>query len=73
VQGRDRFSIASLHQVAGQYVGRFLEDRLRLEIGVRAPFFHRELNQNCFTNAGGSSAQSAASASAAASLCARRT
>jgi iron complex outermembrane receptor protein len=53
VQGRDRFSIASLHQIAGQYVGRLLDDKLRLEIGVRAPFFRRELNQNCFTNAGG--------------------
>jgi iron complex outermembrane recepter protein len=52
-QLRDRFSIASLHQIAGQYVGRFFEDRLRLEIGLRAPFFHRELNQNCYTNAGG--------------------
>jgi len=53
VQGRDRSSIASLHQVAGQYVGRLMEDRLRLELGLRAPFFHRELKQNCFTNAGG--------------------
>ena len=56
LQGRDRFSIASLHQIAGQYVGRFFEDRLRVELGLRAPFFKRELEQNCFTNAGGSSA-----------------
>jgi iron complex outermembrane receptor protein len=55
VQGRDRLSIASLHQVAGQYIGRFMDRRLRLELGVRAPFFKRELNQNCFTNQGGSS------------------
>ncbi len=55
VQGRDRLSIASLHQVAGQYVGRFLDRRLRVELGLRAPFFKRELNQNCYTNAGGSS------------------
>jgi iron complex outermembrane receptor protein len=55
LQGRDRLSIASLHQVAGQYIGRFLERKLRVELGLRAPFFKRELTQNCFTNQGGSS------------------
>jgi iron complex outermembrane receptor protein len=54
VQGRDRLSIASLNQVAGQYIGRFLDNSLRVEVGLRAPFFKRELKQNCFTNQGGS-------------------
>jgi iron complex outermembrane receptor protein len=36
-------------------VGRFFDRRLRLELGLRAPFFKRELKQNCFTNQGGSS------------------
>ena len=48
-RSRDRFSIASLQQVAGQYRGRFFDDRLVLDVGVRAPFFGRELNQYCYT------------------------
>ena len=54
VQGRNRLSIASLNQVAGQYIGRFFDNSLRVELGLRAPFFKRKLNQNCFTNQGGS-------------------
>lgn len=46
---RDRFSIASLSQIAFQYRAEFLDDRLLLDLGVRAPFFKRELNQFCFT------------------------
>lgn len=46
---RDRFSIASLQQIAGQYRGRLFDDRLVLDLGVRAPFFTRDLNQYCFT------------------------
>ena len=53
-QQRDRNSIAMLNQVAGQYIGRFMEDRLRVEVGVRAPFFKRELEQRCYTEARGS-------------------
>ena len=54
LQQRDRLSIALLNQVAGQYVGKFLDDRLRVEIGLRAPFFQRDLTQNCYTQTGGS-------------------
>lgn len=46
---RDRFSIAQLNQVALEYRGEFMEDRLTVSAGVRAPFFERELNQYCFT------------------------
>jgi iron complex outermembrane receptor protein len=53
VAQRDRLSIALLNQVAGQYIGRFMDDRLRVEVGVRAPFFKRELNQFCYTEARG--------------------
>jgi len=53
-QQRDRKSIAMLNQVAAQYIGRFFDDRLRVEVGVRAPFFHRELDQRCYTEARGS-------------------
>lgn len=46
---RDRFSIAELNQVSGEYRGKFFDNRLELMLGVRAPFFHRELNQYCYT------------------------
>ena len=45
---RDRYSIAILNQVAVEYRGRFMEDKLLLNVGLRAPFFKRELNQYCF-------------------------
>lgn len=54
LQKRDRLSYATLNQVAGEYVGRFLDERLVVNLGLRAPFFKRDLNQNCFTtNASG--------------------
>jgi iron complex outermembrane receptor protein len=45
---RDRLSVALLNQVSAEYRGRFLEDRLLVNVGVRAPFFKRELNNYCF-------------------------
>ncbi len=47
IQQRDRTSIAMLNQVAGQYIGRFLDERLRVEIGLRMPFFKRDLETFC--------------------------
>jgi iron complex outermembrane receptor protein len=47
IQQRDRTSIAMLNQLAGQYIGRFMDDRLRVEVGVRLPFFKRELETFC--------------------------
>jgi len=49
IRGRDRYSIAELNQYSAEYRGQFLEDRLALNVGVRAPFFTRELNQYCYT------------------------
>lgn len=49
LQKRDRRSVATLHQVAGEYRGQFLEDRLTVLLGGRVPFFERKLNQNCYT------------------------
>lgn len=54
IRGRDRFSIAELQQYAVEYRGQFLEDKLTATIGVRAPFFERDLNQYCYTPNGGS-------------------
>ena len=45
---RDRASVAELNQVALEYRGRFMEERLLLNVGVRAPFFKRELNNFCY-------------------------
>lgn len=47
-QKRDRFSIATLNQIALQYVGRFWDDKITLDLGVRAPFFERQLNNYCY-------------------------
>lgn len=45
---RDRYSVALLNQFAAEYRGRFVEDRLLLNLGVRAPFFERDLNNYCY-------------------------
>ncbi|WP_324826587.1 TonB-dependent receptor [Qipengyuania zhejiangensis] len=44
---RDRISYAILNQISGEYRGEF--GALTAVLGLRAPFFKRELNQNCFT------------------------
>ena len=46
---RDRLSIAILNQVSANYIGKFMDDRLHVNVGVRAPFFERQLNQHCYT------------------------
>ena len=47
LQQRDRKSLALLNQISGQYIGKFFEDALRIEIGVRRPFFKRDLETFC--------------------------
>ncbi len=47
LQKRDRLSYAILNQLSGEYRGIF--GRLRVNAGVRAPFFKRDLNNYCFT------------------------
>jgi iron complex outermembrane recepter protein len=49
LRSRDRFSIAELNQISGEYRGKFIDDKLEVVLGVRAPFFRRELNQYCYT------------------------
>lgn len=53
VRFRDRFSIAKLNQAAFQYVGDFFEDKFRIDVGVRPPFFVRDLNNYCNTTTTG--------------------
>lgn len=50
LQKRDRLSFATLNQVAGEYRGEFLDDALTVNVGVRAPFFKRDLTNNCATS-----------------------
>jgi iron complex outermembrane receptor protein len=50
MQKRDRLSYAILHQVSAEYRGRFFDDALSVTVGVRAPFFKRDLNNHCFTS-----------------------
>ena len=49
LQNRDRTSVALLNQLSGQYIGKFLDNRLRVELGVRSPWFKRDLDQHCYT------------------------
>ena len=54
IRGRDRFSIAELKQYALEYRGQFMEDKFTATLGLRAPYFTRELNSYCYTPNGGS-------------------
>ncbi|MDR6624745.1 TonB-dependent receptor domain-containing protein [Caulobacter segnis] len=55
MRARDRYSVAILNQISAEYRGQFMEDKLNVSIGVRAPFFKRELNQFCYSQNGSSS------------------
>jgi len=52
-QTRDRKSVAVLDQFAGEYRGQFFKDMVTVSLGVRAPYFRRELNQFCNTTTAG--------------------
>lgn len=47
IQQRNRRSIALLNQIAGEYIGNFFDDRLTVQVGLRAPFFQRDLATYC--------------------------
>jgi len=53
IRGRDRYSVAELNQFSLEWRGQFLEDAFTATVGVRAPYFKRELNQYCYTPDGG--------------------
>ncbi len=50
LQRRDRLSYAILHQVSAEYSGEFLDNALKVNAGVRAPFYRRNLTNNCFAS-----------------------
>ncbi len=49
IRGRDRESKAILNQLALEYRGQFFDDNLFVTVGLRAPFFKRDLDQHCYT------------------------
>ncbi|MFZ5748035.1 MAG: TonB-dependent receptor [Pseudomonadota bacterium] len=46
---RDRLSYATLNLVAGEYRGKFLNEKLTTVLGLTQKWFSRDLNQHCFT------------------------
>ncbi len=53
IRGRDRESKAILNQLALEYRGQFFDDNLFVTVGLRAPFFKRDLDQHCYTENNG--------------------
>ncbi len=51
LQKRDRLSYATLKQLSGEYRGNF--GGLTVNVGVRAPWFTRDLTNYCFTSSSG--------------------
>jgi iron complex outermembrane recepter protein len=51
IRGRDRQSIALLNQLSGEYRGKFFDDKFEVLLGVRSPWFKRNLDQRCYTQA----------------------
>ena len=49
LENRNRFSIAKLNQFSLNYLGRFMDDKLHVNVGIRDPHFERDLNQYCYT------------------------
>jgi len=52
IEKRNRMSYAILHQVSGEYNGKFFDGKLDVLAGVRAPFFKRNLTTFCFVTNG---------------------
>lgn len=48
IRKRDRFSVAQLNQASFNYIGRWMDDRLHVNLGVRYAMFERHLNQYCY-------------------------
>jgi iron complex outermembrane receptor protein len=66
LEKRDRRSIALLNQIAGEYRGEFFDSRLTVNIGIRAPFFTRDLTNNCATSSASGFVECGAAAAVAA-------
>lgn len=53
LEKRDRLSYAILHKLFAEYRGEFMDGKLVVSTGVTAPFYRRNLKQNCFTTSAG--------------------
>lgn len=53
MEKRNRLSYSILNQVSGQYRGKFMDNKLVLDLGLRAPFFTRKLHNYCVSESGG--------------------
>lgn len=53
IQKRNRKSLAILDQLSGEYRGQFFDSKLKVNLGVRSPWFTRDLHNFCVTEAGG--------------------
>ncbi len=51
-QKRNRTSIAQLLQYSVEYRGRFIDNRLNVQLGLRAPDLSRDLHQYCYSQIG---------------------
>ncbi|THD60427.1 TonB-dependent receptor [Phenylobacterium sp.] len=49
MRSRDRHSIAELNQFDLNYIGKFIDDKLHVNVGIRDPYFKRDLEQFCYT------------------------
>ena len=54
IEKRNRLSYSILNQVSGEYRGEFLDEKLVLDLGLRAPFFSRKLHNFCVAESTGS-------------------
>lgn len=74
---RDRKSKAILNQASADYEGDFFDSKVHLSVGVRAPFFERDLNQYCYTveksGTGGAGGPSMSPNTSAAQYCTTQT
>ncbi|MBW8879838.1 MAG: TonB-dependent receptor, partial [Asticcacaulis sp.] len=55
---RDRFSLANVDVLSLEYRGRFMDDKLFVDLGVRSQKLERELNQNCYSPLNGTGSTS---------------
>ncbi|WP_049974179.1 TonB-dependent receptor [Azospirillum sp. B4] len=49
LEARNRYSIAELNQASLEYVYKAFDQKLTVVPALRLPYFHRELNQYCYT------------------------
>ncbi|MEE3623307.1 TonB-dependent receptor [Nitrospirillum sp. BR 11752] len=49
LENRNRYSIAELNQASLEYVFKAFDQKLTVVPALRLPYFHRELNQYCYT------------------------